>query len=128
MAQAVVNVDSFVVNNLSIDPLSYLNIQTIGGYGIATATPYDPDMFGYVQNGYASGAWNGVGGINSSQAAGDPYQILTVAYMSGQSAMDNLWVSFHGHPIAATDTLMSTDYYGDTNMQRRGRRFRLWKY
>jgi hypothetical protein len=64
----------------------------------------------YLQAGYAGGAWNGAGGINSSAANAG-----TFALGSADNHALNLG-SFAGLPITADDVLIKFTYYGDANL------------
>ncbi|MCC6123607.1 MAG: PEP-CTERM sorting domain-containing protein [Pirellulales bacterium] len=120
---ASVNVNNFNVALLSIGATDYLNLNSTASYGIVggtvttpTPTPY-ATVYGYVLNGFAGGAWNGVGGINSSVAAADPLTATTIAIASGDDVMNVVGQStFYGHTNALTDSLMRYTYYGDCDL------------
>lgn len=114
---AAVNVDWFVLNQLSIDPSSYLNLDAVGSFGYTTVTPY-ATINGYVNSGFNGGMWDGVG-INSSKAGeqatlGTVY--TTLGDMSGADATGILGATtFQGHTIANGDSLIRYTYYGDSD-------------
>ncbi len=120
---ATVNVDNFTVAQLSIDASSALNLQSTGSYGIVTAdvlhptpTPFST-INGYIVNGLAGGAWNGLGGINSSAAASDPNGATTLACVLGDDELNLIGnPTFYGHTVASDDSLIRYTYYGDCEL------------
>jgi fibronectin-binding autotransporter adhesin len=61
-------------------------------------------------NGYAGGAWNGTGGINSSAAAGDATHLTALGY---GEATDVGVKSLDGQTIAGNAAIVKFTYYGD---------------
>ena len=113
---ATVNVEIFVVNSLTIDSSSALNLDSVDSYGIIGVTPFST-IETYIKNGYADGAWNGLGGINSSVAAADPNRATALALVSGQDYLGYIGnPQFFGHPVQSTNSLIRYTYYGDANM------------
>jgi fibronectin-binding autotransporter adhesin len=66
-----------------------------------------------ITTGYAAGAWNGAGGINSSAAAADPNHSIAVGY--GSPA--DLGITTLGTmPISNSSTIVKETYYGDGSL------------
>jgi hypothetical protein len=120
---ASVNVDNFNVATLDIVGASdYLNLKSAASWGVVggTVTTPVPTPFStiqlYVANGYAGTAWTGTGGINSSVAATDPNMMTAIGIIPGSDAIDWLGIAtFHGHTVAADDSLLRYTYYGDSD-------------
>ncbi len=64
--------------------------------------------------GYAGGAWNGVGGLDSSAANANAAHLTALAVVPASAAAST--TAFDGQPIASTDVLVKYTYYGDTNV------------
>jgi hypothetical protein len=119
---AHLNVSYFKVAILNIAPGSDLNLNSIGSYGIISRDMLHPipTDFGtsqtYITNGYAGGAWNGLSGINSSVAAGDPYHATTLALVSGLDYAGLIGPTFQDHDVLYEDSIIRHTYYGDANL------------
>ena len=108
---ATVNVDQFVVNNLSIDPTSVLNLSESG---VAAVTPYN-QILGYLSTGFAGGLWNGPG-INSSLAASKGGQ-TTLGVNTGREYIGNNGTKFYGATITpTTQAVIKYTYAGDLTL------------
>jgi hypothetical protein len=119
---ASVTLNNFNVAQLSIGPIDYLNLNSTASYGIVSGTMITPNptpystIYNYVKNGYAGGAWNGVGGINSSVAAANPLHVTALAVAKGEVLINDLGITtFYGHTIKTADSLIRYTYYGDAN-------------
>lgn len=118
---AEVNVDNFIVQNLSVDPTSHLNLGT---WGIAKVTPTGDVATantvayylgtGCNANGFLT--WTGPG-INSSLAAADTGMKHALGFMNGGDAANLLGITnFHGIDTEAAFTLIQYTTYGDANL------------
>jgi hypothetical protein len=114
-----VNTNYFIIGSLSITYPGVLTLDSVDSYGIIWSTPFSTTET-YIKNGYAGGAWNGLGGINSSVAAADPNRATALALMSGRDYLDFCDSAgssqFFGHPVQSTNSLIRYTYYGDANM------------
>jgi hypothetical protein len=108
-------VHDFKVNSLIIAPDSTLNLNSVDSFGIVSVTDFSVIEM-YIKNGYADGAWNGLGGITSSVAAADPNYATTLALMNGQDYLDNINTTFANYPVHSNYSLIRYTYYGDANM------------
>jgi hypothetical protein len=71
---------------------------------------------GSLSRGYNGGAWNGLGGINSSTAAANPGYAL--GYAEAADVLTNLPTTWAGHQVDATSVLVRYTRYGDANLDR----------
>jgi hypothetical protein len=101
MAQALVNVDDFVIGTLNISPGSVLDV---GDYGVATVTPYT-QVQGYIAD----------GSIISTRATTDPSGLQLLVQVSGDDYSSYIGPSFHTHSVVTGDTLLQRTYYGDAD-------------
>jgi uncharacterized delta-60 repeat protein len=70
-----------------------------------------------VRQGFANGTWAGTGGIISSTAASDPTHLTAIGVIANNAGGGSaLYTTFYGLPVAATDILVRTTYYGDANL------------
>ena len=103
---------------------SFVNTLTIGSgakFDLANnelivdysgATPI-ATVNGYLANGFASGSWNGGGGINSSAASGSGSFTIGI----GDTANSNVGsMIFSGIQTDSTALVIGYTYYGDANM------------
>jgi hypothetical protein len=116
---ASVTVNYFICNNLSIAYPSTLTLDSADSYGIIRSTPFF-EIETYIKNGYAGGAWNGLGGINSSVAAADSNRTTSLALIGGQDYLDYCdstgSLQFFGNPVQSSNSLIRYAYYGDANL------------
>jgi hypothetical protein len=68
----------------------------------------------YLNNGYAGGAWNGTGGINSSTAAADAN--TAIGYAEASEIFTAFPASFEGVSVDNTAVVMKYTFYGDANL------------
>lgn len=96
---------------LTIAPTGVLNIQD---NALIIRLETFEKIFGYLANGYNGGAWDGVGGINSSTAASDPNLEYGVGIIDNSEA--NL-TFFEGHALSTNaEILVKYALYGDANL------------
>jgi hypothetical protein len=115
-----VNVHWFNVNYLTIYYPGRLNLNSMDSYGIVGSTPYST-IETYVRTGYADGAWDGPGGIDSSVAAADSSGATALALVSGDDYLNYIYSgeespTFFGNPVQSANSLIRYTYYGDSNL------------
>ena len=112
-----------VAGTLSISGTSVLDLQSndliVSNDGLSSVSTL-------VQQGYASGQWNGVGAIISSSAAQDSTHLTALGVI--QNTLDGTTTGgllygngtllglFDGYSPLKTDVLVKYTYYGDTNL------------
>ena len=72
-----------------------------------------------VHQGFASGTWNGAGGIKSSSAAGDTRHLTAIGVIQNNQSGSSLYSStrpFDGYSPGAADILIKYTCYGDANL------------
>jgi autotransporter-associated beta strand protein len=122
------NAVGILINNLSLTGSGTLNLNTneavIRGGSLST-------VWSLAQTGYASGAWNGPGGITSANATAGYITAATSGNGAltavgvilndttgnvGGSSGTALYATFGGATTASGDVLVKYTYYGDTNL------------
>jgi autotransporter-associated beta strand protein len=103
-----------VIPSIAVGSSSQFDL-TNNGLDVYNTTSAAAQIRSLLKTGYASGAWNGVGGIVSSTAAAAASTTTKTAlgYASGSELPGS---TFGGHTIAATDTIVAYVLQGDANM------------
>lgn len=112
VAQPSAKALTFDFVNLTVNGLADIQDNAL----VVRTTPY-ATIFGYVQSGYAGGAWTGTTGIKSSTAAAVAGNLeLTWALIDNGDPFAGFTTFFGSTAIPSTASLGRYTYYGDADM------------